>query len=345
MAFFVLLILVALFVVAGRMIYSSQKENVRTIGSVTLGVFLIFLVILSIIKFEVYHEHSPNNEYTVIVKENIWEMINTPVFKMPGDGTSFKEGKIVVTDNKTNEVLSEFDFYTKADVIWKYNEVWVCWSGFCESAKLPRNISSLENDLATKSTTSKTQQTTFIDTLQIDSITNQEQVISFDSVSNDLFQEALKELYTVFKYKSQSTEGERLYEDEMEEMEKLANSFERCAKKGRGRKEKCEIDFTLIKSVKSAYIKGEEPLEGHMYLKAHIQEWTFENLTTVESLDVAKMFEADLENCQSYRDCINKGGITWWRIGDKLYIIWTPAFRYAFEFDKIKEVLNRKLNY
>lgn len=158
------------------------------------------------------------------------------------------------------------------------------------------------------------------------------------AAANDLFNEALAELYKVFKYKAQETQGDRLYLSNQSAVETLADQFKACYQIDDTKtKSDCNANFDAIQGVKVAFIKGEEPLEGQLYLKAHIQEWTFDNE------GIAEAFERSLNACDMYADCVNKGGIDWWRVEHKLYLIETPAYRYSFEFEKIKEVMNRSL--
>lgn len=154
----------------------------------------------------------------------------------------------------------------------------------------------------------------------------------------DFFNDALQALYTEFHYKAQEVIGNTLYRTDTSDFEKLVNKFKDDTKcNALYNLPSCEANFDLVKSIKSAYIKGEKPLEGQLYLKAQIQEWQF------ESVAKAMEFESSLNTCQSHRECVNKGGITWWRVQNRMYIIETPAHRYSFEFDKIKEVMNRRL--
>ena len=154
----------------------------------------------------------------------------------------------------------------------------------------------------------------------------------------DFFNDALQALYTEFHYKAQEVVGNTLYRTDTSDFEKLVKKFKACSNGNPlYNLPACEANFDLVKSIKSAYIKGEKPLEGQLYLKAQIQEWQF------ESVAKAMEFESSLNTCRSHRECVNKGGITWWRVQDRMYIIETPAHRYSFEFDKIKAVMNRKL--
>ena len=154
----------------------------------------------------------------------------------------------------------------------------------------------------------------------------------------DLFNDALKELHKVFQYRSQDTVGTNLYTTDRFEFNSLLNGFIYCSdSSSENNSPVCGINFSLINEMKSSFIKADEPIEGNLYLKATIQEWTLDKSKT------AKIFETDLNQCITDKQCVNKGGIKWWRVKNKIYVITTPAYRYSFEIDDIIKVMNRIL--
>lgn len=150
----------------------------------------------------------------------------------------------------------------------------------------------------------------------------------------DRFNEALTLLDAEFGYQSQTVSGDSLYIMSDKVDPKLIEQFTSCANQD-PRLE--DIDFGVVKGVKKTMVKSKKTLDG-MYLKVDIQEWQFESDNT------AMAFKTQLDEvAMDDRECINKGGILWWQIEDRLYLMTTPAFRFFFEFDKIKAVLDQKL--
>ena len=150
----------------------------------------------------------------------------------------------------------------------------------------------------------------------------------------DRFNEALALLDTEFGYQSQSVSGDTLYMTSEGVDPGLIAQFTSCADQDARLK---DIDFSMVKGVKKTMVKSRETLDN-MYLRVSIQEWQFEN----DSVAIA--FTTQLTDvAMDDRECINKGGILWWQTGDKFYLMTTPAYRFFFEFDKIKTVLDKKL--
>lgn len=150
----------------------------------------------------------------------------------------------------------------------------------------------------------------------------------------DHFHEALILLDAEFGYQSQTVSGDSLYIMSDKVDPKLIEQFTSCANQN-PRLE--DIDFGVVKGVKKTMVKSKKTLDG-MYLKVDIQEWQFESDST--AIEFKMLLD---EVAMDDRECINKGGILWWQIGDKLYLMTTPAFRFFFEFDEIKAVLDQKL--
>ena len=99
-----------------------------------------------------------------------------------------------------------------------------------------------------------------------------------------------------------------------------------------------EIDFKKVKGVKTTYVKSKTPIEKNLHLRVQIQEWSF------DSEDEAIKFKSELdESVSMIIECINKGGMTWWVIGNKIYTIFSRAYRFTFEYEVIKASLNKKL--
>lgn len=150
----------------------------------------------------------------------------------------------------------------------------------------------------------------------------------------DRFNEALAQLDAELGYQSQSVSGDTLYMMHEGVDSGLIEQFTSCADQ---EPRLTDIDFSVVEGVKKTMVKSKKTLDG-MYLKVDIQEWQF------KSDSVAAAFTTYLTDvAMDDRECINKGGILWWQIGDKLYLMTTPAFRFFFEFDEIKSVLDQKL--
>ena len=159
-----------------------------------------------------------------------------------------------------------------------------------------------------------------------------------EEANHDQFNEAIQELYTEFQYRSEDSVANKLYKVDKKKFLWIIDRFKRCSDTSlTSNLPVCGIDFELIKKVKKSFVKAEKPFKDHLYLKASIQEWSFENESSAES------FENELNECITHKECVNKGGITWWRVKDRMYVITTPAYRYSFEFEEIKKVMNRKL--
>ena len=94
-----------------------------------------------------------------------------------------------------------------------------------------------------------------------------------------------------------------------------------------------EINFNEFVSAKSTDIKSKRPLKGKTYLRVTIEEWTFMNKKK------AKEFENKFKLVDL--DCLNKGGIEFWRIDEKIYLLISPATMFSYEFVEIKKSLNK----
>lgn len=100
----------------------------------------------------------------------------------------------------------------------------------------------------------------------------------------------------------------------------------------------CSERYPILKSIKplklnalkSTSLKSVIPLESHPFLKFNLEEWEFQSET-----DAIQFYNQLSEKAMGERDCINKGGIEWWRHGKNIYFIHTKAFRFMYEYDKI----------
>lgn len=153
---------------------------------------------------------------------------------------------------------------------------------------------------------------------------------------SDEFEEALIELYTLRKYKAQDTTENKPYVDGWEGLAKWKNDFERCLDSSSVDHIQMLDGFKNIREVKQAFVKSEETIDG-LFLKVHIEEWRFE--TTA----LAKSFEDELLHYDLDRECVSKGGFEWWRIEDRFYFMQSNVFRFAFEFEDIRTILESKL--
>lgn len=154
--------------------------------------------------------------------------------------------------------------------------------------------------------------------------------------SADLFEAALIELYNLRKYKAVDTTASKPYVDGWAGLTAWKNDFERCLDASSSEDIQALNGFKNITEVKQAFVKSEETIDG-LYLKVHIEEWTFSTETTAEN------FEEELLHFDLDRECVSKGGFEWWRIADKFYFMQSNVFRFAFEFEDIRTILNSKL--
>jgi len=118
-----------------------SKNNIKRLwGYFICGIFLI-VILSSIIRVEVYRYDSKDKQYSVITKGSLFNRF-TSFFSisMPGDGTSFEEGKVLVIDNKENKIIDKFAYWVKVQVEFKVDTVYICYSEWCHTVKLPRKI-------------------------------------------------------------------------------------------------------------------------------------------------------------------------------------------------------------
>ena len=106
------------------------------------GLILLVLVItlMATIRVEVFRYNSPDLQYSVIIKGSLLKRLLPSLPKMPGDGTSFENGKVIVWDNKEQKLLYKNNFYVKGGADWKKDTVIIRYLGFYYSIKLPRPI-------------------------------------------------------------------------------------------------------------------------------------------------------------------------------------------------------------
>ena len=117
-----------------------KNKTKRLLGYSICGIFLL-VILSSIIRVEVYRYDSKDKQYSVITKGSLLNRFTSRVsISMPGDGTSFEEGKVLVIDNKEKKKIDEFGYWVKVQVEFKTDTVYVCWSEFCHTVKLPRKI-------------------------------------------------------------------------------------------------------------------------------------------------------------------------------------------------------------
>ena len=151
------------------------------------------------------------------------------------------------------------------------------------------------------------------------------------STAQDKFNESIIQLGNDFGYFPKS-KNENFHHKSL-----IADSFKKS-------KEYCaeydsklsEIDFNEFVSAKSTEVVSKRPLKGKIYLRVTIEEWTF------VSKKSAKEFESKFKLVSL--DCLNKGGIEFWRVNEKIYLIVSPATMFSYEFKKIKKSMNKKLS-
>lgn len=99
-----------------------------------------------------------------------------------------------------------------------------------------------------------------------------------------------------------------------------------------------QMDFSPVKQVRAVSIKSKKPIEKALYLRLQIEEWT------MASPDSAlKYCNRMNEFFAPYIDCVNKGGMYWWVVQERIYVLYSQAKRFSFEFDAIEKSMNKKL--
>lgn len=159
---------------------------------------------------------------------------------------------------------------------------------------------------------------------------------TFHCYSQDNFNKAIIQLQNDYQYFSEINDNGKYYSIQDSIDTKLKNQFQKCSKY---QKSLGQVDFNKLKSIKSTNIKSKDTLEKNLYLRVQIQEWRFINN------EEAKFFNENLEKAsrKGSIECIRKGGFTWWMKNNKIYVIISNAYRFSFEFDNIKESLNKQL--
>jgi len=156
---------------------------------------------------------------------------------------------------------------------------------------------------------------------------------SLFSFSQDKFYEAIIELGNDLEYFPESISGNKNYIDESSVVKWFKKSIEFCSEHD---SKINEIDFDEFVSAKSTHIKSKKPLKGKTYLRVTVEEWTFKS--EKNAIDFISKFRlANLE-------CLNKGGIEFWRIKEKIYLIVSGATMFSYKFNKIKESMDKVLN-
>lgn len=151
--------------------------------------------------------------------------------------------------------------------------------------------------------------------------------------AQDKFNESITQLAVDFEYYPITKNQDKNYINHSLIAESFKKSKTYCSKYDTKIN---ELNFNEFVSAKSTEIKSKKPLKGKTYLSVRIEEWTFNSIKNAE--DFSNKFQlVDLE-------CLNKGGIEFWRIDKKIYIINSPAKLFSYEFDKIKDSMNKKLN-
>lgn len=155
---------------------------------------------------------------------------------------------------------------------------------------------------------------------------------SHSSFSQDKFYQSLKQLETELDYYSEIENDDKKYKNLSFYAEIFEKNKAECAEYNPEIK---NLNFNEFISAKSTNIKSKKPLGGNTYLRVTIEEWTFNNEKN------AKQFTNKLK--YGNLECLNKGGIEFWTIQNKVYFIISPATLFSYEFEKIKKVLNMKL--
>ena len=118
-----------------------NKSNIKRLFGYSIFVILLLVILASIIRVEVYRHDSKDKQYSVITKGSLLNRFTSRFsISMPGDGTSFEEGKVLVIDNKEGKVIEKFGYWVKVRVEFKTDTVSICYSEFCHNVKLPRKV-------------------------------------------------------------------------------------------------------------------------------------------------------------------------------------------------------------
>ena len=148
----------------------------------------------------------------------------------------------------------------------------------------------------------------------------------------DKFNQSIQQLGTDLEYFPKSESGNKNYANKSSVIEWFKKTKKYCVEYDPKIK---AINFNEFIAVKSTEVKSKKPLSGKTYLRVTIEEWTFENEAN------AKEFENKFE--QINIECLNKGGIEFWRVKENFYLIVSPATLFSYEFVNIKKSLNKKL--
>ena len=157
-------------------------------------------------------------------------------------------------------------------------------------------------------------------------------IFSFVSSAQNRFTASISQLETDFDYYPETINGNKNYVDKSQVAKWFKKSKENCL---RNNPKLENLNFDEFIKVKSADIRSKKPLEGNIYLRITIEEWTFNNEKS------ATTFENKLKSIDL--NCINKGGVEFWRIKENIYLIISPATRFSYEFESIKNSMNKAL--
>ena len=117
------------------------KSNIKRLFGYSICIIFLLVILSSIIKVEVFRYDSKDKQYSVIAKGSLLHRFTSRFsISMPGDGTSFEEGKILVIDNKEKQIIEKFGYWVKVNVEFKTDTVSICYTEFCHNVKLPRKI-------------------------------------------------------------------------------------------------------------------------------------------------------------------------------------------------------------
>ncbi len=149
--------------------------------------------------------------------------------------------------------------------------------------------------------------------------------------SQDNFENAIVSLKAELEFIPTS----ETYTKENKPNKRVINQFKKCAEFEQLEKLN-ELNFGCIIKVKSSELytskwKGKWQIE--------FKEWEFKNEKC------AIEFDKILSSLSKSRmqDCVNKGGIMWWKEKSKIYIVTSRAYFVTYHYKEIKEAIIRGL--
>ena len=111
----------------------------------------------------------------------------------------------------------------------------------------------------------------------------------------------------------------------------LSSRFETCSKYYT---ELSSLKFESISKIKSAFLKQSFHDKNYIYASFQFIELEFADLYESEE------FQLILDSVSRSKECISKGGITWWRVRDRIYLIVSRAYHMTYKYSELRKVID-----